>query len=232
MKKEMEYIPICQWDTAERPRERLLREGRNSLSDAELLAVIMGSGTREANAIDLARQILLSSRKGFKGLEKLSASRLMQIKGVGQARAACILALVEFARRLAREPAEQHNTIGGSRDAYKELKPFLSDLPHEEFWILYLNNANRVMHRFQLSKGGLTATLVDVRLILKNALEVGAVGIILAHNHPSGKTAPSKADIQITKKIIKAAALMDLKVLDHLVISEAEYYSFADHQLI
>ncbi|WP_445381423.1 RadC family protein [Robiginitalea sp. IMCC43444] len=232
MKKEMKYNPICHWDAAERPRERLLREGRNSLSDAELLAVIMGSGTREANAIDLARQILLSSRNGFKGLEKLTAPRLMQIKGVGQARAACILALVEFARRLSREPAQQRNTICGSRDAYEELKPVLSDLSHEEFWILYLNNANRVMHRFQLSKGGLTATLVDVRLILKNALEVGAVGIILAHNHPSGKTAPSKADIQITKKIIKAAALMDLKVLDHLVISEAEYYSFADHQLI
>ena len=228
----MEYIPICKWDTAEQPRERLLRDGRNSLSDTELLAVIMGSGSRNANAITLSRQILLSTGRGIKGLEKASASRLMQIKGVGKARAACILAMVEVAQRLAREPVQQRNTIRGSRDAFEELRPFLTDLLHEEFWILYLNNANRVMHRFQLSKGGITATLVDVRLILKNALEVGAVGIILAHNHPSGKTRPSKADIQITKKIIKAAALMDLKVLDHLVVSESEYYSFADNQLM
>lgn len=231
MDNETEHRIIREWTPEERPRERLMGQGGGALSDAELLAVLLGSGTRSATAVDLARRLLKACGDGFWGLARLSVERLQQFHGIGPARAATVAAALEIARRFAEPPAPAA-PIRESRDAYGLLKPLLAHLDHEEFWVLCLNNANRVLTSFQLSKGGITGTLVDVRIILRRALEAGAVGLILAHNHPSGNLRPSKADRQITQKISKASATMDIRVLDHLIVSGAEYYSFADEQLI
>ena len=231
MGSDFEHRVIREWAPGERPRERLVEQGGSALSDAELLAVVLGSGTRSETAVDLARRLLRESGDGFWGLARLSADRLQQFRGVGPARAAAITAALEIARRFS-EPSERSAPIRESRDAHNILRPLLAHLDHEEFWVLCLNNANRVLTCFQLSKGGITGTLVDVRIILRKALEKGAVGIILAHNHPSGNLRPSKADREITRKISKASATMDIRVLDHLILSGAEYFSFADEQMI
>ncbi|WP_088341519.1 RadC family protein [Robiginitalea sediminis] len=217
---------------ADRPRERLLRIGPQALTDRELLAIILGSGAAGDNALALAGRILQASGGHFRSLASFSPEGLQQFRGVGPARAVCISAALEIGRRLVLEPEEQKGPIRESADAFQVLRPFLCWLPHEEFWVLYLNNANRVLYYWQHSKGGITGTLVDVRLILKKALELGAVALILAHNHPSGKLRPSKADLSLTRKVAKAAATMDIRVLDHLICSGSEYFSFADEQMI
>jgi DNA repair protein RadC len=165
-------------------------------------------------------------------LGEMSAMRLMTFEGVGPVKAVRVLATMELARRYASIPSSKTHPVRQSSDAFGMLKPLFADLRHEEFWVLYLNNANHVKYSFQVSKGGLTGTLVDVRLILQKALETGAVGLILAHNHPSGNLRPSKADIQITRKTKKAASVMDIRLLDHLIVHGSEYYSFADEQLL
>ncbi|MFM1877666.1 MAG: hypothetical protein RLZZ241_532 [Bacteroidota bacterium] len=222
---------IKDWTQTERPRERLLEQGCAPLTDAELLAIVIGSGTREENALDLARRLLRESGHGFWGISRISVARLQQFKGVGPARAATLAAIFEIARRFS-EPLERAAPIRESRDAYYQLKPLLAHLDHEEFWVLCLNNANRVITAFQLSKGGLTGTLVDVRILLKKALESGAIGLILSHNHPSGNLKPSRADLEITKKVKKASETMDIRVLDHIILSGGEYFSFADEQIL
>ena len=216
------------WNPADRPRERLLQKGASSLSDAELLAILLGTGSRREHVLALARRILGNSPDALRQLGKLSPGRLMQFRGVGPGKAVVLLAAMELARRYAAGPPPAKHPIRQSRDAYQHLQPLFVDLMHEEFWVLYLNNANRVQESFQLSKGGLTGTLVDVRLILKKALEIGAVGLILAHNHPSGNLRPSKADLQITRKTMKAAGIMHIRLLDHLIVHGSDYYSFAD----
>ncbi len=231
MSSGFEHQVIREWARAERPRERLMEQGGSALSDAELLAVVLGSGTRSETAVDLARRLLRESGDGFWGLARFSAERLQQFRGVGPARAAAVAAAFEIARRFS-EPTARSAPIRESRDAYNIMKPLLAHLGHEEFWVLCLNNANRVLTCFQLSKGGITGTLVDVRIILRKALETGAVGLILAHNHPSGNLRPSKADREITRKVSKASATMDIRVLDHLILSGAEYFSFADEQML
>ena len=223
-------LPIKSWSIRDRPRERLLQKGADSLSDAELLGLILGSGSRKEHALDLARRILGEGPDPLKRLGQVSSARLMGFEGVGPGKAVRVLAAMELARRYATGPVAKVSPVRGSRDAFEQLRPLFSDLVHEEFWVLCLNNANRVKYSFQLSKGGLTGTLVDVRLILQKALETGAVGLILAHNHPSGNLRPSKADLQITRKTKKAAAIMDIRLLDHLIVHGAEYYSFADEQ--
>jgi len=230
MEKDENPTRIKSWCAAERPRERLLQKGATHLTDAELLAILLGSGSRREHALSLARRVLGKRPAPIRSLGRITATRLMEFEGIGPGKAVVVLAAMELARRYASCPAPRNRPIRQSRDAYEELRPLLSDLMHEEFWVLYLNNANRVQNSFQLSKGGLTGTLVDVRLILKKALELGAVGMILAHNHPSGNLRPSKADLQITRKTKKAAALMDIKLLDHLIVHGSEYYSFADEQ--
>ncbi len=232
MKKLRNPLPITSWRPEDQPRERLLQNGATSLSEAELLAIILGSGSRGEHALDLAKRILGEALYPLRGIGELSPLRLMDFEGVGPVKAAKIAASMELARRFATGPAPKGRAVRQSQDAFEHLKPLFSGLIHEEFWILYLNNANYIQHRFQLSKGGLTGTLVDVRLILKKALELSAVGLILAHNHPSGNLHPSKADIQITRKTRKAASLMDIRLLDHLIVHGEEYYSFADEQLL
>jgi DNA repair protein RadC len=232
MKNALTPKSIRKWNPSERPRERLLEKGPDSLSDAELLAILLGSGSRKENAIALARRILGDMDEPLKALGRMPAARLMTFEGIGPGKAVTVVAAMELARRYTRIPVTMSQAIRQSGDAHLQLMPLFADLMHEEFWVLYLNNANRVQFRFQVSKGGLTSTLVDVRIILKRALELGAVGLILAHNHPSGNLSPSKSDVQITRKTKKAASIMDIKLLDHLIVHGSEYYSFADEQLL
>lgn len=232
MNNKIRTLPINSWREGERPRERLLNKGSGSLSDAELLAIIMGTGSPGENAVDLARRILEEIPDGWRGLGRMTTSRLMAFKGVGPGKAAKMVALMEVGRRYVFSEVPKGNPIRQSRDAYLKVQPLFTNLMHEEFWVLYLNNANKVQFCFQLSKGGITGTLVDVRLMLKKALELGAVGLILAHNHPSGNLKPSKADLQITRKAKKAAAFMDIRILDHIIVHGGEYFSFADEQLL
>ncbi len=232
MDTEIKNDALRTWFPEERPRERLRDLGSSALSEAELLAVLLGSGTKNESAVSLARRILRDSGGNLAGVERLSLEELCAFRGIGPAKAVTIVAAMEMARRMACSPGLRRVRIGESRDAFRMLQPVMARLGHEEFWILYLNNANSVLSRFQLSKGGLTGTLVDVRLLLRKALELRAVSLVLAHNHPSGNLKPSKADLQITRKIEKAARTMDIRVLDHLILGGTAYFSFADENIL
>jgi DNA repair protein RadC len=232
MEKMPESFSIKTWADDDKPRRKLLLRGRVALTDAELLAILIGSGSREDSALSLARKILRSAGDSLSQLGKSSTAKLMKFKGIGEAKAVTIAAAMEIGNRRREEVTGSLKSISGSADAFAVLEPVLSELEHEEFWILYLNNANRVIRKAQLSKGGITGTLVDVRLVLKEALEIGAVAIILAHNHPSGALKPSQADKAITAKLKKAAEILDIRVLDHLIVTERAFFSFADQHLI
>ncbi|MEE4248498.1 MAG: DNA repair protein RadC [Kangiellaceae bacterium] len=223
---------IKDWADDDKPREKLLQKGRAVLSDAELIAILIGSGSREESAVDLSKRILASVGNNLNELGKLSIKQLMQFKGIGEAKAITIAAAMEFGRRRRGEEAQKIEKINSSKDAFELLQPLIGELPHEEFWLLYLNNSNKVLHKEQLSKGGMTGTLVDVRLVMKHALEHGAVGCILAHNHPSGTLRPSRPDKEITQKLKAAGQALDIKVLDHLIIAQNTYFSFADEGIL
>lgn len=223
---------IKNWALDDRPREKLLQRGRLSLTDAELIAILIGSGSREESAVELSKKILSKNLNNLNLLGKQSVSQLMQFKGIGEAKAISIIAAMELGRRRRSEEALENVKITSSNSVFEVLQPILGDLPHEEFWILYLNNANKIIEKFQISKGGITGTLVDVRITLRKALELGAVSLILAHNHPSGNLNPSDADKQLTVKLKTAAESMDIKILDHLIVTEKSYFSFADEGLM
>jgi DNA repair protein RadC len=223
---------IKNWSDDDKPREKLVQKGRSVLSDAELIAILIGSGSRAESAVELSKRILASVDNNLNELGRLSIKQLMTFKGIGEAKAVSIAAALEVVRRRRGEDSLKIDKIGSSQDVYHLLQPILGDLEHEEFWILFLNNSNKVLHKAQLSKGGITGTLVDVRLVMKQTLELGAVAIILAHNHPSGTLRPSAADKQITQKIKTASETLDVKVLDHLIITQKSYYSFADEKIL
>ncbi len=223
---------IKNWADDDKPREKLVQKGRSVLSDAELIAILIGSGSRDESAVELSKRILAFANNNLNELGKLSTKQLMQFKGIGEAKAVTIAAALEIGRRRRGEEAQKIAKITSSKSAFDLLQPLMGDLPHEEFWIVYLNNSNKIIHTAQLSKGGITGTLVDVRLVLKRALELSAVALILAHNHPSGTLRPSAADHQITKKLQKASEALDIKVLDHLIITQKDYYSFADEKVL
>ena len=223
---------IKDWSQGDQPREKLRDKGKASLSDAELVAILIGSGSKDESAVDLCKRILSSVENNLSELGKLSINQLMEFKGIGEAKAITIAAAMELGRRRRSEEAIQRKKISSSQSVFELMQPIIGELPHEEFWIIYLNNSNRVIQKQQLSKGGIAGTLVDVRLVLKTALEVGATGLILAHNHPSGTLIPSNADKQITQKLKDASLSLDIKVLDHLIITEKAYFSFADESLI
>jgi len=223
---------IKHWSNEDKPREKLVLKGKEILSDAELIAILIGSGSRDESAVKLSKRILASVGNNLSALSKLSVQQLMQFKGIGEAKAVSIVAALEFGRRRGGEEAKKITKITSSKNCFDLLQPILGELPHEEFWVLYLNNANTVLHKSQLSKGGITGTLVDVRLVLKVALEHGAVGLILAHNHPSGTLKPSVSDQTITDKLKIAAQALDIKVLDHIIVTQKDYFSFADEGLI
>jgi DNA repair protein RadC len=232
MQEKPTSFSIKKWSQDDQPREKLLYKGKAALSDAELVAILIGSGNRNENAVDLCKRILASVDNNLSALGKLSIKQLMEFKGIGEAKAISIAAALELGRRRRGEEALEKKKITSSKSVFELMQPLIGELQHEEFWIIYVNNSNKVIQKNQLSKGGITGTLVDVRLVLKNALEVGATGLILAHNHPSGTLKPSEADKQITNKLKIAAESLDIKVLDHLIITEKAYYSFADEGIL
>ncbi|CAH8291970.1 DNA repair protein RadC [Mariniflexile fucanivorans] len=232
MQEKKASFSIKNWSQDDQPREKLLYKGKATLSDAELVAILIGSGNRDESAVDLCKRILASVNNNLSELGKLSIKQLMEFKGIGEAKAITIAAALELGRRRRGEEALDRKKITSSKSVFELMQPIIGELQHEEFWIVYLNNSNKVIQKNQLSKGGITGTLVDVRLVLKNALEVGATGLILAHNHPSGTLIPSEADKQITNKLKIAAESLDIKVLDHLIITENAYFSFADENLL
>lgn len=232
MSESSNSFSIKQWSQDDQPREKLRDKGKSSLSDAELVAILIGSGSRDESAVDLSKRILASAGNNLNALGKLSLKQLQEFKGIGEAKAITIAAALELGRRRKLEEGLKQEKITSSRDVFDIMQPILGELAHEEFWILYLNNSNKVLYRQQLSKGGITGTLVDVRLVLKQALEVGAIAIILCHNHPSGTLQPSSADKNITNKLSNAASSLDIKILDHLIVTEKAYFSFADEQML
>ncbi|MFN3136084.1 MAG: RadC family protein [Allomuricauda sp.] len=232
MQEKLASFSIKNWADDDRPREKLVQKGSFVLSDAELIAILIGSGSRDESAVELSKRILASVDNNLNELGKLSVNQLMRFKGIGEAKAVSIAAALEVGRRRRLEDTSKIVKIQSSHDVFELLYPLIGELPHEEFWIVYLNNSNKVMHKAQLSKGGITGTLVDVRLVLKQALELGAVGIILAHNHPSGTLKPSAADKKITQKLKTASEALDIQVLDHLILAQNEYLSFADKGIL
>lgn len=223
---------IKNWSQDDQPREKLRDKGKAALSDAELVAILIGSGTKAESAVALCKRILASTDNNLSELGKLSIKQLTAFKGIGEAKAISIIAALELGRRRRGADALERKKITSSVSVFELMQPVIGDLPHEEFWIVYLNNSNKVIQKNQLSKGGITGTLVDVRLALKTALEVSATAIILVHNHPSGTLKPSQADKDLTTKLKTAGQSLDIKVLDHLIITENAYFSFADENLI
>lgn len=219
---------IKSWAVQDRPREKFIKNGPAALSTTELLAILIRSGTADRSALVVAQDILAVAKNSLSKLAKLPMGDLLKVKGVGEAKAIVLLAALEIGKRRRIEKAQENIIIKSSADAFSLMKPLMEDLLIEQFWVLYLNNANHVVDKCRVSEGGMTATIVDVRLILKRALALNATALILCHNHPSGTLEPSKADQLLTDKVVKAASFMDIQVLDHLIVTEQSYFSFAD----
>ena len=224
----MENFTIKSWAEDDRPREKLALKGKSVLSDTELLAILVSSGSKNESAVQLCKRILASVDNNLNSLGKLSIQQLCEFKGIGDAKAISIIAALELGRRRKNEEVSELAKIVSSKTIFDIMQPLIGDLNHEEFWVLFLNNNMKVLHKSQLSKGGMTGTVVDVRIIFKMALENNATSIILVHNHPSGSLKPSEADINITKKISAAGFTLDVLVLDHVIITENAYFSFKD----
>jgi DNA repair protein RadC len=223
---------IKQWAKDDRPREKLLSNGAENLSHSELLAILIHKGTKEKTAVDLAKEILKLGKDNLNELGKLSVKELMKIKGIGEAKAITIAAALELGRRRHASSSLEKSAVQSSGDIARYLQTKLKDYRREVFAILFLNRANKINHFEIISEGGITDTIADPRIILKKALEEDATSIILCHNHPSGSTKPSRADVELTSKIKEAARFFDIKVLDHVIVSEDGYYSFADEGIL
>lgn len=219
---------IKYWAEDDKPREKLILKGKTALSDAELIAILIGSGSRNESAVELSKRILKSVDNNLNALGKLSIKQLMTFKGIGEAKAVTIAAAAELGRRRREEDTVDLKKVTSSKAVYEIMQPLIGELPHEEFWVLYLNNSNKVIYKSQLSKGGITGTIVDVRLAFKLALEHNATGMILVHNHPSGALQASEPDRQITKQMQQAGQSLSINILDHVIVTEKAYLSFAD----
>lgn len=229
--QEQKYS-IKQWAKDDRPREKLLLKGAESLSNSELLAILIQNGSKEKSAVDLAKEILKAGKDNLNELGKISTKELMKIKGIGEAKAITIAAALELGRRRhASTPLEKQRVVSSS-DVASYLQSKLKDHRHEVFAVLFLNRANKINHFEIISEGGITGTIADPRIILRKALEEDAVYMVLCHNHPSGSLKPSRQDETLTQKIKDAARLFDIEVLDHIIVSETGYYSFADEGLL
>jgi DNA repair protein RadC len=228
MENLIEKITIKAWAEDDRPREKLLNKGRHTLSDAELIAILIGSGNTEESAVELSKKILSSVNNNLNELAKLTVNELIKFKGIGEAKAISIISALELGRRRNEHDAPQRPSIKTSTDIYNLIRSSMLDLPHEEFWILLLNRANQVIKKELISRGGVAGTVVDSKIIFKSAVEHLASGIVLCHNHPSGNLHPSQEDIQLTKKIKEAGRLLDILILDHIIVTDSAYYSFAD----
>ena len=228
---EQNSFSIKQWAEDDKPREKLMLKGKQVLSDAELIAILIGSGTRNESAVDLSKRILAKA-ENLKALGKMTLKQLTEFKGIGEAKAITIIAAMELGRRRGSEDEVELKKITSSKAAFDIIHPIIGELAHEEFWILYLNNSNKVIYKSQLSKGGITGTVVDIRIVFKTAFEQNAVNLILCHNHPSGILQASDADKQITRKLKEAGKMLDVNVIDHLIVTSNGYLSFADEGIL
>lgn len=226
------FMPIRAWSEDDRPREKMLQKGPSALSDAELIAILLQTGSAEKSALDIARELLVSCKHNLSELGRFTAKEYQRIKGVGEAKSSILAAALELGRRREATKALEKPVMSSSHAVAGYLRQVIRDYPHEVFGVLLLNQANKVLHFELISQGGLTGTVADPRIIFRKALEHGATGVILCHNHPSGNTNPSQADKLITQKIKQAGEQLDIRVLDHLIIAESGYYSFADEGLI
>lgn len=224
-------LTIKNWAEDDQPREKLMLKGKQVLSDAELIAILIGSGSRNESAVELSKRILASVDNNLNVLGKMSIQQLMTFKGIGEAKAISIIAATELGRRRKEEEVVELKKITSSKAVFDIMQPIIGELPHEEFWVLYLNNANKVIYKSQISKGGITGTVVDVRIVFKIAFEQNAVGIILTHNHPSGKLEASDADKALTKELKLAGNQLSISVLDHIIVTEKGYFSFRDENI-
>jgi DNA repair protein RadC len=225
---DQSYRPIREWNESDRPREKLLRLGRSHLSEAELIAILIGSGTRKESAVELARRLLHTVNNNLIELGKLTISDLQKIPGIGPVKAITISAAIELGRRRQEAAPLLRRKITSSKDLYEIFGPRLSDLSHEEFWAVALNQANKLLEFRRIGSGGISSTVADIRMILRFALETGATALAVLHNHPSGNLSPSEQDIRLTRSIAEASRLIDIRLIDHLIISDSGYHSFSD----
>jgi len=232
MDKHQGRTPIKQWSDADKPREKLMLKGKDSLSDAELIAILIGSGNRTESAVELSRRVLHSVSDNLTELSRLSLADLMKFQGIGEAKAITIIAALELGKRRRSAEILQRKSIRSSKEAFECIYAQASDLGYEKFWIILLDQAQQIIRIHEISEGGITGTVADPKKIFRLALETGATNLILCHNHPSGQLRPSQADTQLTEKIYSAGKLLDINVLDHIIVGHDNYYSFADNGLM
>ena len=223
---------IKNWAVEDRPREKLISRGISSLTDAELIAILISSGNSNESAVELSRRIMDSIHHNLHELGKLNCEELKRFRGIGEAKAVTLIAAMELGRRRNQSEALKKEQIKESKDAANYLRPEIGDLAYEEFWVLFLNRQNKIIDKQKLSQGGMTGTVIDVRLVMKLALEKHAISLIFCHNHPSGNLEPSDADKKITRQLKEAAALMEIPVIDHLIITQSGFFSFADEGML
>jgi DNA repair protein RadC len=232
MDQRLDISGIKSWAEDDRPREKLLYKGRQALSDAELIAILIGSGSRDLSAVDLSKQILAASGHQLAQLSRMQVDDLKKFKGIGEAKAISIVAALELGRRRRDEAGAEQACVRSSKDIYEVLHSALADIDHEEFWIILLNRANVVKDKICISRGGISGTVVDQRLIFKPALERLASSVVLCHNHPSGNMKPSEQDKALTKKVVQSGVILDIAVIDHIIFTDKGYFSFADEGLL
>lgn len=225
-------LSIKEWAEDDRPREKLLLKGRHVLSDAELLAILISSGNKNESAVDLCKRLLSDYNLSLDELAKCSVSDLKKYRGIGEAKAIAIVAAMELGRRRANAPSLEMVSIRTSNDCYQAIAPMITDLQHEEFWVLLVNRANQITGKHIISKGGMNTTVVDPKMVFKTALDHGAGGLVLCHNHPSGTAKPSQADIQLTNRLKDGANILDISLLDHIIVGAKTYFSFADEGML
>lgn len=228
----MDYKPIKRWDAEDRPREKLMLKGVASLSDSEIIAILLRSGSRRQSAVDVGRNLLHAYKNNLNELSKASINELCRFPGIGEAKAISIIAALELGRRRKMAEVLERKTIASSTHAFEIFDSLIRNPQHEEFWCLFLNRANEVLEKYRISQGGTTGTVMDIKLLIRRALERYAQGLIVAHNHPSGNLRPSAPDRDITSKIKEAAGMFDIKLLDHIILGENNYFSFADEGLL
>lgn len=229
---KQQSLGIKSWAEEDRPREKLIDKGRQVLSEAELIAILIGSGNRNETAVELSRRILADVGNNLNELGKLNVKELCKFKGIGDAKAISIVAALELGRRRKESEIVKHDKITTSADVFDIMKANMLDLPHEEFWLLILNRVNKVIKKELISRGGVAGTVVDNKIIFKTAVEHYASSIIICHNHPSGNLKPSEADVKITKSIKEAGKIMEIPLLDHVIITDTGFYSFADEGMM
>ena len=229
---ENKRLTIKEWSVQDRPREKYARNGAAALSDAELIAILFRTGNASESAVELAKRLLSSSNNSLNNLSEKTLRELSEVKGIGQAKAMALLTAFEIGKRIRAEKVEERPVIQNSMDVVNLMQNKIAYLDHEELWVIYLNNSNRILDVVQINKGGISSTEVDVRIVLEKAVVMKSTQIILCHNHPSGSVRPSKADIQLTEKTRKAANILDVMLVDHIIIHRGKYYSFAEEGLI